>query len=307
MERLVIPVLTPAAADVVAELAARPDLEVVAVAVDVGSGIGMDALRDVALGAGARRCHVVDRREALASSVLWPALRAGALNVAGEPVLVALSMPAVAEATADVCRHERATSVAVWAEDARDRRRLRALLKALAPGLGLVAVTTGRPPTGAGNLWARLEADTPGRAPAARAASTAAVSIGFERGQPASLSGVAMTPAELIDSLATIARGHGVPPWTTSDEAAPPRQWVVHAPAALALQRAMAAFTARVFDAPTSEMAATVADAYAAVVRDGTWFSPVRAGLDAFVDRVLDAATGEVHLRVTDGRIEVAA
>ena len=50
-----------------------------------------------------------------------------------------------------------------------------------------------------------------------------------------------------------------------------------------------------------------VAVSYAAVVRDGTWFSPVRAGLDAFVDRVLDPVTGEVRLRVVDGRIEVDA
>ena len=54
-------------------------------------------------------------------------------------------------------------------------------------------------------------------------------------------------------------------------------------------------------------MAATVAEAYAAVVRDGQWFSPVRAGLDAFVDRVLDPATGDVRLRVVNGRIEVDA
>ena len=48
-----------------------------------------------------------------------------------------------------------------------------------------------------------------------------------------------------------------------------------------------------------------VAESYAAVIRDGAWFSPVRAGLDAFVDRVLDAATGEVRLLVADGRIEM--
>jgi len=61
------------------------------------------------------------------------------------------------------------------------------------------------------------------------------------------------------------------------------------------------------FDPPTREMATMVAECYAAVVRDGTWFSPVRAGLDPFVDRVLDPATGEVRLRAVDGRIEVDA
>jgi Arginosuccinate synthase len=132
MERLVFPVLTPSAADVLAPLAARPDLDVIAVALDVGSGVGLDGLRDMALVAGAVRCHVVDTVDALAASVCWPVLRAGALAVPGEPVLTALTMPVVAETLADICRHEQATTVGVWAEDPADRRRLRALLKALA-------------------------------------------------------------------------------------------------------------------------------------------------------------------------------
>lgn len=305
MERLVIPVLTPAAADVIADLAARPGLEVVAVAIDVGSGTGLDALRDVALGAGARRCHVVDRREPLTAGVLWPALRAGALGVTGPPVLTALSMPAVAETVAEICRHERATSSAVWADDPRDRQRLRALLMAVAPALGLVAVTSAAPVGATANAWARVEPAVDGTAaPPPVAAGVAEVRIGFERGHPVALNDVAMTPGELIDSLATITRAHGAGTWTVRGDGG---TWTVHAPAALALHLACEALTAPLFDAPTSAMAATVADAYAGVVRDGQWFSPVRAGLDAFVDRVLDPATGDVRLRVVDGRIEVAA
>lgn len=309
MERLVIPVITTAAGDVIGDLVARHGLDVVAVAIDVGQGIGLDALRDVALGAGARRCHVVDRRETLASSICWPALRAGALGVAGEPVLTALSMPAVAEVAAEICRHEDAGSVAVWADDPRDRQRLRALLKDVAPALGLVSVTSGAATGTTANLWARIRPGEPdGRGVPRPAASGAAhVRIGFERGYPVSLTGVAMAAAELVDSLATITRGLGAGTWTAHAAGAPAATWTVQAPAALALHRALAALAARVLDARTSEMAATVANAYAGVVRDGAWFSPVRAGLDGFVDRVLDAATGEVRLRVVDERIEVEA
>lgn len=307
MERLVIPVLSTAAADVIADLVARPEFDVVAVAVNVGHGIGLDALRDAALMAGARRCHVVDRLETLASSVCWPALRAGALGVPGEPLLTALSMPVVAETVAEICRYEHAGSAAVWADGPRDRQRLRALLRDLAPALGLVSVTSGRAPVGTGNLWARvLPGDESGGGEVRPAAAGPVdVRIGFERGSPVSLSGVAMAPAELIDSLATLTRGHGVGSWTTHDDGAQARAWTVHAPAALALQRAFEALTARVFDDRTREMATTVAEGYAAVVRDGAWFSPVRAGLDAFVNRVLDTATGEVRLLVVEGRIEM--
>lgn len=306
MERLVFPVLTPSAAEGLAPLAARPGLEVIAVAIDVGSGVGLDGLRDMALVAGAVRCHVVDTVDTLAASVCVPALRAGALAVPGEPVLTALSMPVVAETVVDICRHEQATTVGVWADDPADRRRLRALLKALAPTLGLVSVTGGAGGVATANLWARLEpADLSAAAPAATVRGAADVRIGFERGVPVALSGVTMTPAALIESLATITGAHGAGTWQA--RGAEGGVWTVHAPAALALQTAFDALIADRFDAPTGEMAITVAEGYAAVVRDGAWFSPVRAGLDAFVDRVLDPVSGEVRLRVVDGRIEVDA
>lgn len=310
MERLVIPVLTPAAAEVIADLVAAPGLDVVAVAIDVGSGVALDALRDIALAAGARRCHVVDRRDALASEVLWPALRAGALSAPGEPVLTALSMPIVAAATVEMCGHERATSVAVWAEEPRDRQRLRALLRDSAPTLGLVSVTGGVVGGVTRNLWAVVETFSDGApasgSPGAGGPSRAELRLGFERGLPVSLNGVAMTPAELIDSLATIGRTQGVGPVRAHDVAAA-CSWRVQAPAALILAHAMDAIAARTFDVRTSELAGALAEAYADVVRDGAWCSPVRAGLDAFMDRVLAGATGAVDVHVMDGRIEVQA
>jgi argininosuccinate synthase len=308
MERLVFPVLTPTAAEVLAPLGARPDLEVIAVAIDVGSGAGLDGLRDMALVAGARRCHVVDMVDALAASVCWPALRAGALAVPGEPVLTALTMPVVAETLARICRDEHATSVGVWADDPADRRRLRALLKTLAPTLGLVSVSGGAGGAVTANVWARVEpADASAPAPRATGHGGAGIRITFERGVPVALSGVTMTPAELIDSLATITRAHGAGTWRMRSAGRDGGTWTVQAPAALALQTAFDALTADRFDPPTREMATTVAEGYAAVLRDGAWFSPVRAGLDAFVDRVLDPVSGEVRLRVVDGRIEVDA
>ena len=308
MERLVLPVLTPPAAEVLASLAARPDLEVIAVAIDVGSGANLDGLRGLALGAGALRCHVVDNVEALAASVCWPALRAGALAVPGEPVLTALTMPVVAETLAEICRHEQATSAAVWADDPADRRRLRALLRTLAPALGLVSVAGGSSGAATANVWARVApAEASPTASRAAVEGAAEVRIGFERGVPLTLSGVTMTPAELIESLATITRAHGAGTWQVRGTGRDGGPWTIEAPAALALQTAFEAITADRFDLPTREMATTVAEGYAAVVRDGAWFSPVRAGLDAFVDRVLDPVSGEVRLRVVDGRIEVDA
>ena len=304
MERLVLPVLTPAAADTVAHLVADGRFDVVAVAIDLGQTRVLDGVRDAALLAGARRCHVVDRRDTLAEAVLWPALRAGAIAVPGPPILSALSLPVVADAVAEMARYEDATAVAAWADDPLDRQRLRGLLRAAAPGLGVVSVPQG--PTGpARNLWASVRtletAATP--APGRVAPSGAAtLRVGFERGVPVSLNGVNGSPVELIDSLATIAADHGVGPWTVRDDTG--TAWEVEAPAAQVLQQAMQALVASVADGPTMELLATLAPAYATLVRDGAWHSPARAGIDACIDRVLAHADGDITLHISDGRIE---
>jgi argininosuccinate synthase len=306
MDRLILPVLTSAAGAAIADLAAR-DLEVIAVAIDLGGGAALDAVRDAALSAGARRCHVVDRREALAEGVLWPALRCGALAAPGAPIHTALSMPVVAAVVAEIAVHEAASAVAVWADDPLDRQRLRALLKSVAPTAGLVAVTGGSAAAGARNLWASVvpaaDGPAPDAAPAASSGGGARVTLGFERGLPVQVSGVSMPPAEIIESVATIAAAHGVGPFTVRD-AESSRAWTVDAPGAVVLQAAMRIVTARVVDARTADLLDGLASAYADLVRDGAWHSPARAGIEAAVDRVLAAATGDVTLTITEGRIQ---
>jgi argininosuccinate synthase len=81
----------------------------------------------------------------------------------------------------------------------------------------------------------------------------------------------------------------------------------VQAPAALALHRACAAVAERTFDEATRDFAATAAAAYAGLVRDGHWFTPLRGGLEALAAHVLDLASGEVAMTMQHGRIEVGA
>ena len=52
--------------------------EVIAVALDFGGAVTLAAMRDVALAAGATRCHAFDVREEFAREMLLPALRARA-------------------------------------------------------------------------------------------------------------------------------------------------------------------------------------------------------------------------------------
>ena len=125
-------------------------------------------------------------------------------------------------------------------------------------------------------------------------------------GVPRSLNGVTMAAVDLIDRLRTILEeaGSGALPVRAPSGSG---GWLVAAPAARVLHEALAHLTARLLDPPTAAMAAVVAEAYAAVVRDGSWFAPLRHALDGFVERAVDAANAEVVVRVTGGRIEVQA
>lgn len=307
MSRIVVPVLSASAADVITELMAGRVGDIVAVAIDVGQPGGLAGLRDVALGAGALRCHAVDVKATLAERMCWPAVRAGAVRIPGEPIVAAVSMPLVAETVADVCRHEAAGGAAVWSDVPADRQRLRALLRDRQPSLGLVSVQAGSESGATRNLWATVtplaEPRPPGVAPPP--AGRATMEIGFCHGLAERLNGVTLTPAELIESLATIAADHGVGAWTAASPGG--RHWRVDAPAALVLDHALTALADRVLDPRTREVAAALAEVYADLIRAGGWFTPVRDGIDAFMARVLEQATGDVTVHIDDGRIEVAA
>lgn len=306
MERIIVPVLSAEAVAAVSALVSQPDLEVIAVAADLGQGPGLDELHTAALAAGAARCHAFDLRARLAGHFLWPALRAGALAVPGEPVVTALSAPCIAEAVAEIVRLEQATAVGAYADDPRDRQRLHAALRDLAPATGLVAL----PPIAVAgptrNLWARVEpwAGAASRPARAEATPAARVTVRIERGLPVALSGVTLTPDEIIESLTTLAHGHGVGPVAVRDR---DQAWLVDAPAADVLGRASAAVVARTVDDRTLAVAEGLSAEYASLVRDGRWFGALRRGLDAFASEVLTAATGDVTVTLFDGVIEVQA
>src|SRR5438067_2214629 len=73
-------------------------LDVIAVAVDVGQGSDLEAVRGRALETGAVEAHIVDARDELASDFLAPALKANALYQQKYPLVSSLSRPVI-------CRH----------------------------------------------------------------------------------------------------------------------------------------------------------------------------------------------------------
>jgi argininosuccinate synthase len=58
-------------------------------------------------------------------------------------------------------------------------------------------------------------------------------------------------------------------------------------------------------DAEATSFSAQVAGEYKRKLRDGSWFAPLRAALDAYVDKVQERVSGVVRLKLLKGHCTV--
>ena len=316
-------------------LADRHDTEVVAVTLDLGQSTDLAEIRDRALAAGAVRAHVIDAREEFVRDFVWPTLRAGALADGGYPMATAMSRPLIAKKLAEIAHIEGATLVAHGSKG-RDRARIEQSLRALDGSLAMTSsdgMTPAQvseyadrlgisvPAPGADriddNLWGRTVGrstdDASQEAPetafkvsrslALTPASPAVVELSFERGAPTGINGVAMTPAELVDSLSTIAGEHGVGRFDrVKNRVDGSRSRVLYeAPAAAVLHGARRDLERLSAAEGLIRFSPSVAAAYAGVLGRGEWFSPLRQGLDAYVTSTQEGVSGTVRVRLFKG------
>ncbi len=317
-------------------LADRYATDVVAVALDLGQSIDLAGIRDRALAAGATRAHSIDARDEFARDFVWPALRADALSDGRYPMATAISRPLIAKQLVEIARIEGAAIVAHGAAG-RDRARIeqpwRGLDGSLQPIACADAMTAAQaaeyanrlglavPAPGADriddNLWGRTIGraadDASQEAPesvfkrsrglAHTPGSPAVVEVSFERGVPTGINGVTMTPAELIDSLATIAGEHGVGRFDrVKNHADGSRSRVLYeAPAAAVLHHARRELELLTASASLARFSPTVAAAYAGVLGRGEWFDRLRPGLDAFVASTQANVSGAVRVKLFKG------
>jgi len=166
------------------------------VSFDFGATRELDALRQRALAAGAIRAHVLDVREEFARDCVLPALRSRAA-VQGKAI-EALAEPLIAAKLNEIATIEHADVAA---------------LKVVAQRFSAAEGRTLKP----------------------SAESAAHVELEFVNGVPTAINNVPMRLVELLESLTTIAAGHGI---GTDD---------LYAPASSALQAAYAAADAATF------------------------------------------------------------
>ncbi len=321
-------------------LAEKFGAEIITVTMDLGQGKEfLEEVRDRALATGALRAHVVDVRDEFARDYLVRALKAGLVGPDRSPVAAALARPLFASTLVAIADIEQARAVAHGdrndvgrafpasarlessselrglAEAPGARRpqarlgdpesvALRAseaplsmMIRALDPTLTVLSPAADWGMDASEQLeYARrrhvalpvsIDSGRNDRSAQPRPAAglpeeAAGVDITIERGVPIAVNGVVMPLLDLIGSLEIIAGAHGVG-----------RMAALHA-AHRALQHATVTSDVEPFST-------LVAQQYLRILRDGSWFGPMRPALDAYVDKIQERVTGVVRLKLLKG------
>lgn len=206
----------PASSIAIPWLRERHGAEVATVTVDLGQSEPLDGIRVRALGSGAARAHVLDRRDVFARHHVLPAVQAGAMDIDSDDAMATLARPLIAHALVEIAQIEGVTVVAHAAVDAAEVAEIDAAVNALAPEMQVLHVTHGWAPGSPEMVeYARVRGipllmpAEPAEPRVRAAAAPLLIRLDFRNGVPLKINGVEMDLVELMTSLDTIAAAQG--------------------------------------------------------------------------------------------------
>ena len=312
------------------------NVEVIALAADVGQGGDWDSIKERALAAGAVEAAVVDCREEYANDFVAPALKANAKYEGKYPLISSLSRPVIVNHLVQAARTFGADAVAHGCTGkGNDQVRFEVSTAALAPDLEVLApvrvwgltreqsieyaqkwgipitVTKASPYSIDQNLWGRtIECgilEDPWEQPPEEvyelttptATGPTELVISFEQGLPVGIDGKRLRLSEVIAEVDRIVGSYG---WGRIDMVENRRvgiksREVYECPGALALLMAHADLEDLTLERDLAHEKARLEPRYAELVYDGLWFSPLKQAFDAFVDKSQEYVSGDVRLR----------
>lgn len=316
-------------------------MEVVTVTVDVGQGGSAAATARRARALGVKRHHTIDARDEFVRDYVLMAIKANALYESKYSLATALARPLIAKKVVEVAKKERATALAHGCSGkGNDQVRFDVTMRALS-ALPIVAPirdndldrpteleyarrhgvrieSVAKKYSVDQNLWGRaieggpLEdaaAEPPADAfewvslrPPARPAH---VRIGFSRGAPVSLDGRRMPPRAIIERLNRVAgrAGVGIVDHVEDRVVGIKSREVYEAPAAACLIEAHADLEKAVHTKHETRFKGTVDAEWASLAYSGLWEDPLRASLEAYIERSQEPVSGTVRLRLQGGSV----
>ena len=134
------------------------------------------------------------------------------------------------------------------------------------------------------------------------------VTIGFERGTPVTVNGVAMDPVTLLTTLNTIGGRHGVGRIDLVEDrmVGMKSRGVYETPGGTLLYTAHSELEQLVLDRRTLAAKDLIAPRYADLVYEGRWWTTERESYDAFVAVTQERITGTITLRLYKGNATIA-
>ena len=134
------------------------------------------------------------------------------------------------------------------------------------------------------------------------------VTIGFERGTPVTVNGVAMDPVTLLTALNAIGGRHGVGRIDLVEDrmVGMKSRGVYETPGGTLLYTAHSELEQLVLDRRTLAAKDLIAPRYADLVYEGRWWTTERESYDAFVAVTQERITGTITLRLYKGNATIA-
>jgi argininosuccinate synthase len=133
------------------------------------------------------------------------------------------------------------------------------------------------------------------------------VEIGFEKGNPVSVDGVAMSPAALLDHMNGIAGANGIGRMDMVENrfVGMKSRGVYETPGGTVLWAAHRAVESITMDREVMLMRDSLIPKYAQLVYNGFWYAPERELLQRFIDDAQERVTGTVRLKLYKGNCVV--
>ncbi|TVP79902.1 argininosuccinate synthase [Thioalkalivibrio sp.] len=134
------------------------------------------------------------------------------------------------------------------------------------------------------------------------------VEIGFERGDPVSLNGIALSPGQLLAELNRIGGENGIGRLDLVENryVGMKSRGCYETPGGTILLRARRALESLTLDREVAHLKDELMPRYASLIYNGYWWSPERRMLQAAIDQTQSVVNGSVRLRLYKGNVIVA-
>ena len=297
--------------------------EVIAVSGDVGQGTELDGLEEKAIKTGASKLYIEDLNKEFVDEYIIPTVKAGAVYEGKYLLGTSFARPIIAKRLVEIAKAEGADAICHGCTGkGNDQVRFELAINAEKHNIPL-KINRETNYSKDKNLWhlshEGLDLENPanepmynkegflelGVSPEQAPDKAEYVTLTFEKGVPTKLNGEAIDSVELIKELNKIGgrNGVGITDIVENRLVGMKARGVYETPGGTILYAAHAKLEEICLDKDTLHYKQNVANAFAELVYDGKWYTPLREALSAFVDSTQEYVTGDVKLKLYKGNI----